>query len=287
MLRNVTELEQSKNELALVNKELEKRVKKRTAELEQSREELAQINKNLEKRVLERTTELEQKNKELVQFAYIASHDLQEPLRTISNYIQVIVEDFENTLDNDVITYLQTISKSTERMRSLISALLDFSRLGYNSNLVDVNSKKIVTEVMEDLEQLIQLKKAKVEVGDLPKLLAYETELRQIFQNLIANALKFQKENQAPEIQIHYTELENHHQFSVSDNGIGIASKDVDRIFQIFQKLHLNRKYEGYGIGLSYCKKITEIHGGEIWVDSKIGNGSSFYFTISKQLTRS
>ncbi|PIB36190.1 hypothetical protein BFP72_12695 [Reichenbachiella sp. 5M10] len=257
-------------------------MKKAEEELQKNRNKLAEINENLENRVKERTAKLEQKNKELEQFSYIASHDLQEPLRTISNYIQVVHEDFEDTLSEEVLVYLQAISKSTERMRALIFALMNFSRLGHNRSLTEVNSEKIVTEVIEDLQQLIQSKKAKIEVGRLPRIYAYETELRQVFQNLISNALKFQKANHTCDIQINYLELENHHQFSVSDNGIGIASKDIDRIFHIFQKLHLSQTYEGHGIGLAYCKKIIELHDGDIWAESEKGKGSTFYFTLSK-----
>ncbi|UZR99037.1 sensor histidine kinase [Chondrinema litorale] len=284
MLRNVTELDQSKKELADLNKELEKRVKERTTQLEQSRKKLLETNKSLEKRVHERTALLEQKNKELEQFAYITSHDLQEPLRTITNYIQIIYEDFEKELDQDILNYLQTISQSTERMKALIRALLEFSRLGRNRMLIDVDTNKIVAEVIDDLHQLIQSTNAKVEVGNLPKLQGYETELRQTFQNLVSNAIKFQKENLAPEIYINYKELEDFHQFSITDNGIGIEVKNIERIFHIFQKLHLDKKYGGYGIGLANCKKIVEIHGGTIWVESEKGKGSTFCFTIAKQL---
>ena len=253
-------------------------------ELEESRKELAAVNKDLEKRVQERTVKLEKKNRELEHISYITSHDLQEPLRTISNYVQVLHEDFENTLNEEVLSYLEAISNSTNRMRSLISGLMSYSRLGKGKTLVEVSSEKIIGEVISDLQHLIQSTKAKIKISQLPKIHAYETELRLVFQNLIANALKFQKENQAPVIQINYTELENYYQFSISDNGIGMASKYIDRIFHIFQKLHSYKKYEGYGIGLAHCKKVVEIHEGEIWVESEIGNGSTFYFTVSKQL---
>ncbi|UII25800.1 ATP-binding protein [Fulvivirga maritima] len=284
MLRNVTELEQSRKELAEINKNLENIVDQRTAALEQSREELAEININLESRVKERTAELEIKNKELEQFAYISSHDLQEPLRTISNYIQIIREDYENDLDEDVINYLETISKSTDRMRTLIFALLDFSKIGRNSALKEVDTNQVLADVLEDLYQLIHQKKAKVLVDHLPIMHAFETELRQIFQNLITNAIKFQKEDQAAEVKIHCEVSENQYQFSVADNGIGIASKDRTRIFQIFQRLHSEKVYQGSGIGLAHCKKIVEMHKGNIWVDSEAGQGSVFHFTISKQL---
>ena len=283
MLRNVTELEQSRKELAEINRNLEKIVRQRTADLERSRKELAEINKKLEIKVQQRTAELEHKNRELERFAYIASHDLQEPLRTISNYIAVIQEDFENDLGEDIGNYLQTISKSTERMKVLIVALLEFSRLGTNTKPIEVDSKRLVVEVIDDLQHSIQSTNTKVKVDNLPILNAFETELRQVFQNLITNAIKFGKEDVAPEINIGYLELEDFHQFSISDNGIGIASKDIERIFQIFHKLHLNKRYEGYGIGLANTRKIVELHGGSIWVESEVGKGSTFNFTIGKQ----
>ncbi|HEA20638.1 MAG TPA: GHKL domain-containing protein [Pricia antarctica] len=283
MLRNVTELDQSRKELAEINRNLEKIVQRRTAELEKSRKELAEINKKLEIKVQQRTAELEHKNRELERFAYIASHDLQEPLRTISNYIAVIQEDFENDLSEEIGNYLQTIGKSAERMKALIIALLEFSRLGSNRERIEVDSKKIIVEVIDDLQHSIQSTKAKVKVDNLPRLSAYETELRQVFQNLMTNAIKFRKEDISPVIKIRYKEVEDFHQFSISDNGIGIASKDTERIFQIFHKLHLNKKYEGYGIGLANTRKIVELHGGTIWVESEIGEGSTFYFTICKQ----
>ena len=234
--------------------------------------------------VQQRTAELKHKNKELERFAYIASHDLQEPLRTISNYIQVIREDFENKLSEEVLHYLQTISRSTERMKALIIALLDFSRLGSKRELSNVDSKKLVVEVIDDLQRSIQLTNTKVEVGNLPTLRAYETELRQTFQNLISNAIKFRKHNVSPNIRISYKELDDYHQFSISDDGIGIASTDLERIFHIFQRLHSNKKYDGYGIGLANSRKIVELHGGMIWVESEVDKGSTFYFTIAKEL---
>lgn len=283
MLRNVTELEQSRKALAEINKNLENIVAERTAALEKSKKELADINRNLEIRVQERTEELERKNKELEQFAYISSHDLQEPLRTISNYIQVIQEDYKDDLNEDVIAYFEAISNSTERMRTLILALLDYSKLGRNRKLIEVDSNQVVSEVLEDLNQLIQLKNAKVLVDDLPKLQGFKTELRQIFQNLIANAIKFQKENHAAEVKVSCKELDSHYQFSIKDNGIGIASKDIERIFNIFQRLHSEKAYQGSGIGLAYCKKIVEMHQGNIWVESEPDKGSVFHFTISKR----
>ena len=283
MLRNVTELDQSRKELAEINRTLETIVQHRTAELERSKKKLDKINKNLEKIVQQRTEELELKNKELERFAYIASHDLQEPLRTISNYIQVIHEDFEDALSEEVLKYLQTIDRSTERMKTLVTALLEFSRLGRNQKLVDIDSQKIVAEVIDDLHRSIQVTNTTIKVSALPKLRAHETELRQTFQNLISNAIKFRKESIAPTIEINYKELADYHQFSISDNGIGIAAKDTDRIFYIFQKLHLDKKYEGHGIGLANSRKIVEIHGGSIWVVSEVGKGSTFNFTIAKQ----
>jgi len=226
--------------------------------------------------------ELEIKNRELEQFAYIASHDLQEPLRTISNYIQVIEEDHKEGLEEEARTYLETINRSTKRMSTLVKALLGYSRLGREKKLSWLDCNALVSEVIADLDNQIKTKYAQIQVNELPELYGYEAELRQLFQNLISNAIKFT--HQEPQIHIGCEEQQDAFLFFVSDNGIGIDPKDFERIFQVFQHLHLNTEYEGYGIGLPNCKKIVEIHHGKIWVESEPGRGSTFYFTLSKKL---
>ena len=225
---------------------------------------------------------MELKNKELEQFNYIASHDLQEPLRTVSNYIQILEEDFSKELSGEVRNHLHTIGRATTRMSMLVHSLLDFSRLGQNRKLVFTDCGFVVKNVIADLDRLIKTTGAVITVGDLPVINAYETELRQLFQNLINNAIKFRRTNTTPEINIGCKDKDDYFEFYVTDNGIGIAPRHFDRIFQIFQRLNPDKEFEGYGIGLAYCKKIVEMHGGKIEIESIVGKGSTFKFSISK-----
>jgi light-regulated signal transduction histidine kinase (bacteriophytochrome) len=166
-------------------------------------------------------------------------------------------------------------------MTMLIKSLLDFSRLGRNVQLTYVDCKKLVENVIADLDNMVRTSNAVIEVTEMPKLNLYESGIRQVFQNLISNAIKFQQRGARPEIHIGSEKKDEKWQFSVSDNGIGIDPSHYNRIFNIFQRLHSNEEeYEGYGIGLANCKKIIQIHQGEIWVESNIGQGTTFYFTI-------
>lgn len=223
---------------------------------------------------------LEMKNKELEQFNYIASHDLQEPLRTVSNYVQVLEEDFSEVVDGAAMGHLQTIKRATERMTSLVRSLLDFSRLGNNRRLTKIDSQQLVEQVVADLHGLIDEHKATVIFDGLPVINGYETELRQLFQNLLNNAIKFRKPDVTPDIRIGHHVGEEGTQFSVSDNGIGIHEKHFERIFHVFNRLHSEDQFEGLGIGLANCKKIVELHRGKIWVTSQPGRGSTFKFII-------
>ncbi|MEO6547766.1 MAG: ATP-binding protein [Ferruginibacter sp.] len=230
--------------------------------------------------VTERTKALEFKNAELAQFAYVASHDLQEPLRTVSNYIQVLEEDHSDQLDANAKKHLSTIGLAIKRMSTLVKAFLNFSQLGRNKTLVNADCNKVVNDVIMDLENLITTSGTTIKVGELPWLNVYEIELRQLFQNLIVNAIKFKKKNVPCEIQVGCKHSVGKWQFHVSDNGIGIDPKFSEHIFYIFQRVHTTGEYEGYGIGLANCKKIVEQHGGDIWIESTPGLGSTFYFTI-------
>ncbi len=227
-----------------------------------------------------RKNELEAKNKELEQFAYLASHDLQEPLRTVSNYIQILREDYVKTLDDIAHGHLKTIDLATKRMSALVKALLMYSRIGRDRKLVYVDCNVLIEEVLADLESLILQTETKIILNSLPSLKVYEVEFRQLLQNLIANAIKFKNRDVSPEIRIRSQQEGDLWQFSIQDNGIGIDSKHFDRIFYIFQRLHLESEYEGYGIGLANCKKIVELHGGKIWIESTPKLGSTFHFTI-------
>jgi PAS domain S-box-containing protein len=223
---------------------------------------------------------LEIKNKELEQFAYIASHDLQEPLRTVSNYMQLFEEEYAGILDNNAIKFIHSVNNATKRMSLLIKSLLEFSKLGNNRKLSRVNCNALINEVIEDLETTIKNTGSIIEVSEMPTLDVYEIEIRQLFQNLISNAIKFRKNNVAPKISIEATLLEDLWTFKISDNGIGIAPIHFNRIFDIFQRLHISDEYEGNGIGLANCKKIVQMHGGEIWLESTPSIGTTFFFTI-------
>lgn len=228
----------------------------------------------------EQQESLASSNKELEQFAYIASHDLQEPLRTVMSFVDLLKEDYQGNPDEDTYKYLQFISKSTTRMSALIKGLLDYSQLGTEKELSAIDCGLIINEIREDLNLRIKKTNTILRVDELPQVKARYTELRLLFQNLINNAIKFQKKNVHPEINISAKQELNQWKFAIQDNGIGIAPEQVEKIFSIFQRLHNREDYEGTGIGLAHCQKIVDLLGGKIWVESELDKGSTFYFTI-------
>ena len=225
---------------------------------------------------------LKKQNRELEQFAYIASHDLQEPLRTVSNYIQVFEEEYSDQLDDSARRYLRSIDCATKRMIMLVKSLLSFSRLGKNAKLVNVDIGLLINEVIADLGTSVKNSKAIIEVGKMPKINVFESEIRQVFQNIISNALKFRRIEIPTVIKIWAGKTNGKWQFSVQDNGIGIDPAYFSRVFEIFQRINTSAEFEGNGIGLSNCKKIILLHNGEIWIDSIPGQGSTVHFTIPK-----
>lgn len=237
-------------------------------------------NKEEEER-LRKYSILEAKSKEMEQFTYIASHDLRHPLLTIINFIKIFEEDYGSQINDGARKYLSTISESADRMDKLIIGLLDYSRLSQIKTLEEVDCHKIMQEVLTDMNATIKLSGAKITIADLPKITAYNLEIRQLFQNLLANAIKFRKKDILLEIEISVLTEQGFHRFEIRDNGIGIEEKNKARIFQIFQRLHPAETYEGVGLGLAYCKKIVEMHNGNIWVESKLNEGSTFIFTIN------
>jgi PAS domain S-box-containing protein len=225
---------------------------------------------------------LEQQNMELEQFTYIASHDLQEPLRSISSLAELLVEQYTGKLDEHADNYFKFILQSSNRMSQLIKSLLDYSRIGAKEKLpekVDVNT--IIETVKADLRKSIQDSNARITVKDLPVIVAYPMELTLLFQNLLSNAIKFKKADQSPRINISACKIDAGWLFSFCDNGIGLEDRFREKIFEIFQRLHSKQVYEGTGIGLAHCRKIVTMHNGKIWVESAPGKGSQFYFTIS------
>ncbi|WP_176801423.1 sensor histidine kinase [Kriegella aquimaris] len=223
---------------------------------------------------------LKAKNKEIEQFTYIASHDLQEPLRTVRSMIDILQEQYSAELDDDARMSLNFMTEATDRMSSLIKGLLDYSRIGREKELITIDSNETIREITDDLTAIIKRKNTVITTDKLPILKAYGIEIRLLFQNLISNAIKFQKEGATPRIHISAKEDTNYFKFSVKDNGIGISEEDSRNVFAIFNQLNKRDAYEGTGIGLAHCEKIVHLHGGQIWVDSKENEGSTFYFTI-------
>ena len=237
--------------------------------------------KLLEKELL-RTKVLETKNKELEHFTHIASHDLQEPLRTVLSYIKVLEMEYGSILDERASLYLNGMENSVKRMSEMVEALSKLSRLGLLGEATPVNCNTIVTEVKEDLASLMRSTGATINSEDLPVIISYPVQLRLLFQNLLNNALKFSKTEIAPQIFINSRETNDAWQFSIADNGIGISESHFETIFQIFKKLNSKEDYKGNGLGLANCKRIVDLLGGDIWLTSTLGVGSTFYFTIPK-----
>ncbi len=240
------------------------------------------LGQELENTVVEKT-KLESTNKKLEEFVYITSHDLQEPLRTINSFTDLLATQYQGKLDDAANQYLAYISEASNRLRDLVSDLLDFGRIGQNSTLTTINMNDVVQNVVNDLNQLIEENQAKIKSEQLPELVGYRKEIHFLIQNILSNAIKFKNET-PPLITISANDNMRFWQFCIEDNGIGIAKDQQQKIFQIFQRLHGKKDYDGTGIGLAHCKKITELLGGDIWVESTPKVGSKFYFTISKQL---
>jgi PAS domain S-box-containing protein len=224
---------------------------------------------------------MEARNDELEQLTYITSHDLQEPLRNITSFIDMFAEDFGSQLNDEANETLRFIKEATTRMSKLINGLLDYGRLGRNTEISEIDTSEIVKEVCADFSTLIRETGSRIETSNLPVIKGFKTEFRLLLQNLIGNAIKFRQKGVAPEVQIYAEQKDGIWKFTVKDNGIGIEPKYLDRIFLIFQRLHSRRDFDGNGIGLAHSKRIAELHHGRIWVTSKPGQGSCFYFTIN------
>ncbi len=258
--------------LKILNVELEQTIDERTKKLIKTNEELMRSNEDLE------------------QFAYAASHDLQEPLRMVGNFVQLLDRKYGDKLDENGKTYINFAVEGVTRMSQLIKSLLQYSRAGRKEAAVRiVDVRKVIEHKLLDLEQLIKDKNAVITIEQMPKKITCEpVQVGLIFYNLIVNGLKFNKKEQ-PLITIGCNELEGHWCFEVTDNGIGIEDTYKDKIFEIFKRLNRRDEYDGTGtgIGLALCKKIAYRHKGEVWFDSSLGSGTTFYFTIAKELHHS
>lgn len=242
--------------------------------------ELARYREQLEQRVAERTEELSRSNRELEQFAYIASHDLQEPLRAITAYLQLIERRYRDRLDAEGEQFIRYAVEGASRMQQLIADLLEYSRVGRRGRpLEPTDLEAVLTETLRGLQPVIEESGASITHDPLPVVHADRIQLVQVLQNLLSNAIKFRGARR-PEIRVSASKEDGLWRLAVEDNGIGIEQQYWDQIFVIFQRLHPRQRFTGTGIGLAICKKIVERHGGRIWLESQPGQGSTFYFTL-------
>jgi len=237
--------------------------------------------KAADQRLQATAAELARSNAELEQFAYVASHDLQEPLRMVASYTQLLARRYQGKLGDDADEFIGFAVDGARRMQELINDLLTYSRVGTQAlQLQPVDTTQLVDQVVSDLTAAIREGRATVTQDDLPVVMGDPTQLRQLFQNLIANGIKFHRPDETPRVHVSATRDDGTWTFSVSDNGIGLEPQYLERIFVLFQRLHTRTDYPGTGIGLAICRKIVERHGGQIGVASSPGAGTTFTFTL-------
>jgi signal transduction histidine kinase len=239
-----------------------------------------QERKRVEEALKVKTEELARSNRDLEQFAYVASHDLQEPLRMVTNYVQLLARRYKGKLDSDADEFIGFASDGAIRMRKLINDLLTYSRVGIRAKeLESTDCETALNQSLNNLKMAIEEIGAVVTHDSLPTVMGDSLQLGQLFQNLIGNAIKF-RGDEPPSVHVSASQNGNEWTISIRDNGIGISPEYAERIFNIFQRLHSREEYPGTGIGLAICKKIVERHGGRMWVESKVGKGATFYFTL-------
>ena len=237
--------------------------------------------KNAEEQLKESAEELSRSNRELEQFAYVASHDLQEPLRMVASFCQKLEKKYNDQLDDSAKEYIHFAVDGAKRMQGLVDALLTYARVGKKkADIAAVDLNKVLQTILHDLDAAIKEKSATIKVGPLPVIMADEIQMHQLFQNFLTNALKF-KGDRLPVVEVSARKKNDGWEFAVSDNGIGIEEQHFQKLFVIFQRLHTRTDYPGTGIGLALCKKIIENFGGKIGVTSKVGQGTTFNFTLN------
>lgn len=278
-LKNILAHKQSEKELDHYRKNLKKMIKERTQELQK---EIGQ-RKKAQKKLQQTTRELKRYVEELELFLHISSHDLQEPLHTISNYVQLLAKKYRNKLNKDADDIIEYAVEGVKRMQSIIDDLILYSTLNKEAqSITTINFNTLVQNVLNSFSQQITKDGIKLNVNDLPTLKADKKQIALMFQNLIDNAIKFKNQQKHLTIKISAKPQKDAWIFSICDNGIGIHPKYQDRIFILFQRLHTIKKYSGNGIGLTLCKKIIELHNGKIWVESEPLKGSTFNFLLPK-----
>lgn len=231
-------------------------------------------------KLTETIEELEESNERLRRFAYIASHDLQEPLRMISTYLQLLEDQSAATLDEEAQEYIDIAVDGANRMREMVNGLLAYSRIDmHDADFGPVECTTVLNDVITDLQVQLDESDTTIVCDGLPTVVGDANQLKQVFSNLVSNAIKYSGED-PPHVEIAAERQGDRHVFSVADTGIGIAPEYTDQIFELFNRLHSNETYQGTGIGLALCRKIISNHGGDIWVDSELGEGTTFYFTL-------
>lgn len=240
-------------------------------------------NKYLEQ--VKRSIFREEKNKSLEYFAYL-SHDLKEPLRSVSGFTSIIKMEYHDEKNQELNKYFRFIDNGVEKMNSLIDALSQLATSGKTSDLKRTDLNFALEEVKIMLNDLISNRQPIIQIQNLPIITCYATDIKQIFSNLISNAIKYQEENVQPEVKISAMEYKEYWEFCVEDNGIGIPEEYRERVFKFFVRLHSDIEYKGSGLGLSFCRNLVDRHFGKMWVESEVGKGSKFYFTISKNLQK-
>jgi len=277
--------EKKVNDLLLSIQEKSSELELQNMQIEKQSFRLTEINNSLEKEMAEKEVVQQQllnSNEELERFAYVASHDLKEPLRTIGSFTQILQRQLEPTASDESKEYFHFVIDGVKRMSYLLEDLLALSRLNREFTVNKINLNNVIEIVNLNLRSLISANDGKLVVDELPTIIGNKTQISQLFQNLISNGFKFKGKNPA-RVEVSCRTLEKYYEFQIRDNGIGISKKYQEQIFIIFKRLHTRDKYEGTGIGLAICKKVVKNHGGKIWLESKEGVGTTMFFTIKKQ----
>ena len=237
--------------------------------------------KRLEAALQDRAEDLQRSNEDLERFAYVASHDLKEPLRMVSNFCQLLEQKYRESMDDEGKEYIRYSIEGTKRMQLLIDDLLAYARVGTRGNpFAHLDGNEVLKEILTNIRMMIDERKAVVTFDPLPVVYGDVVQIGQVLQNLITNAVKFQKKDSAPQVHVSAVRTSGEVVFSVRDNGIGIDPRHFGKLFNLFQRLHGREEYSGTGIGLAVCKRIIGRHKGRIWVESEPGKGSTFFFSL-------